>query len=119
LIVCRSLWSPSPALNWSERFRLRHDDLDIRPELNPWLGALFVSPQWRGRVVGSSLMRRAAEEAARLKIPRLFLWTSSAEGLYLKLNWEAIERTGYCGQRIVIMQKNTEESRSRQLENTR
>jgi GNAT superfamily N-acetyltransferase len=91
---------------------LKHNDLDIRPEIDPWLGALFVTPEWRGRGVGSSLMRRAVEEAARLRIPRLFLWTSSAEGLYRKLGWSAIERTDYCGQRIVIMRKDTNEGRT-------
>jgi hypothetical protein len=39
-----------------------------------------------------------------LKLPELFLWTSSAEALYLKLGWQPVERTDYCGKRIVIMQ---------------
>jgi predicted N-acetyltransferase YhbS len=83
---------------------LKCNDLDIRPEHDPWLGALFVIPKWRGRGIGSVLCQRAVEEAARLKIPSLFLWTYSAEGLYLKLGWRAIEHADYCGQRIVIME---------------
>jgi GNAT superfamily N-acetyltransferase len=85
---------------------LKDDDLDIRPEIKHWLGGLFVVPEWRGRGVGSVLMRQAVEEARRLKVPRLFLWTSSAEGLYLKLGWQPVERTDYCGTRIVIMQND-------------
>jgi GNAT superfamily N-acetyltransferase len=83
---------------------LKFNDLDTRPDIDPWLGALLVLPSWRGRGAGSLLMRRAVEEAARLRIPTLFLWTSSAERLYLKLGWRAIERTDYCGKNIVIMQ---------------
>lgn len=83
---------------------LKHNDLDIRPDYNPWLGAVFVTPKWRGRGVGSLLCQRAVDDARRLKIPRLFLWTSTAEALYLKLGWRAIERTDYCRQRIVIME---------------
>jgi GNAT superfamily N-acetyltransferase len=83
---------------------LKFHDLDTRPDIDPWLGALLVLPSWRGRGVASLLMRRAVEEAARLKIPNLFLWTSSAEGLYLKLGWRPVERTDYCGKSIVIMQ---------------
>ena len=54
--------------------------------------------------MASLLVRRAVEEATRLKIPSLFLWTSTAEALYLKLGWRAIERTDYCGQRILSTQ---------------
>jgi predicted N-acetyltransferase YhbS len=85
---------------------LKKDDLDIRPEIKHWLGGLFVVPQWRGRGVGSMLMREATDKARRLNVPRLFLWTSSAEGLYLKLGWQPVERTDYCGTRIVIMEKD-------------
>jgi GNAT superfamily N-acetyltransferase len=84
---------------------LRYHDLPIRPEISPWLGGLLVMPEWRRRRVASFLMRRAVGEAARLKIPSLFLWTSSAEGLYLKLAWRPIERTDYLGKQIVIMEK--------------
>jgi GNAT superfamily N-acetyltransferase len=83
---------------------LKHNDLDIRPGIDPWLGGVFVVPKWRNRGVASLLVRRAVEEATRLKIPRLFLWTSTAEALYLKLGWRPIERTDFCGQRIVIME---------------
>jgi GNAT superfamily N-acetyltransferase len=86
---------------------LKFHDLDIRPKLDPWLGALFVLPNWRGRGVGSMLMHRAVDEAGRLNLPRLFLWTSSAEALYRKLGWRIVERTDYCGKSIVIMQIET------------
>ncbi|MFL6529257.1 MAG: GNAT family N-acetyltransferase [Chthoniobacterales bacterium] len=83
---------------------LKPQDLEIRPEITPWLGGLFVIPEWRGRGVASLLMHRAVDEAWRLNLPRLFLWTSSAEALYLKLGWRVVERTEYCGKTIVIMQ---------------
>src|SRR5689334_14314131 len=57
---------------------LKHQDLEVRPDITPCLGGLYVTPSWRNRGVGSLLMRRAVEEAARLELPRLFLWTSSA-----------------------------------------
>jgi GNAT superfamily N-acetyltransferase len=85
---------------------LKVSDLDVRPELTPWLGGLFVIPTWRRSGVGSMLMERALEEAKRLKLKRLYLWTSSAESLYLKLGWSEIERCEYCGQQIVVMQCN-------------
>jgi GNAT superfamily N-acetyltransferase len=85
---------------------LKYDDLDIRPEIKIWLGGLFVMPEWRRRGVGSLLMQRALEAATRLHLEKLFLWTSSAESLYLKLGWRPVERLDYCGNRIVIMERN-------------
>lgn len=83
---------------------LKPQDLEIRPELTPWLGGLFVVTEWRRRGVGSLLMQTAVEEARRLRLEKLLLWTSSAEAMYLKLGWRPIERVDYCGKRIVIMQ---------------
>ena len=89
---------------------LMTQDLPIRPEITPWLAGVFVLPEWRQRGVASLLVRRALEEVRRLKLPTLFLWTSSAEALYLKHGWRPLERTEYCGKRIVIMQLETNET---------
>ena len=48
-------------------------------------------------------MGRAVAEARRLQLNNLYLWTSSAESLYLKLGWELRERTGSCEKEIAIM----------------
>jgi GNAT superfamily N-acetyltransferase len=85
---------------------LKFHDMDTRPDLDPWLGGLLVLPEWRKRGVGTMLMRRAMEEARRLKVPRLYLWTSSAEALYRKLGWQVLERTEYYGKEAVVMQRD-------------
>lgn len=89
---------------------LKYYDLDIRPDIKIWLGGLFVMPEWRRRGVGSLLMERAMEAAKRLNLEKLFLWTSSAENLYLKLGWRPVERLDYCDSQIVIMEKNLTEA---------
>ena len=83
---------------------LKFHDMDTRPDLDPWLGGLFVLPKWRNRGVGTTLMRRATEEACRLNVLRLYLWTHTAEGLYHKLGWQVVERTNYFGKEAVVMQ---------------
>jgi GNAT superfamily N-acetyltransferase len=83
---------------------LKFHDMDTRPDLDPWLGGLLVLPEWRNRGVGTMLMHRATEEARRLNVPRLYLWTHSAEQLYDKLGWEVVERTNYFGKEAVVMQ---------------
>jgi GNAT superfamily N-acetyltransferase len=83
---------------------LKFHDMDTRPDLDPWLGGLLVLPEWRNRGVGTMLMRRATEEARRLNVPRLYLWTHSAERLYHKLGWQVVERSKYFGKEAVVMQ---------------
>jgi GNAT superfamily N-acetyltransferase len=83
---------------------LKYHDMDTRPDLDPWLGALLVLPEWRNHGVGTMLMHRATEEARRLKVPRLYLWTHSAERLYRKLGWQVVERSDYFGKEAVVMQ---------------
>lgn len=82
---------------------LKFHDLDTRPNLDPWLGALLVLPQWREQGIATMLMQRAVETAGKLNLEELYLWTHSAEGLYLKLGWQVVERTQYCGKQIVVM----------------
>jgi GNAT superfamily N-acetyltransferase len=83
---------------------LKYHDMDTRPDLDPWLGGLLVLPEWRNHGVGTMLMYRATEEARRLKVPRLYLWTHSAERLYRKLGWQVVERSDYFGKEAVVMQ---------------
>lgn len=83
---------------------LKFHDMDTRPDLDPWLGGLLVLPQSRNRGIGTMLMHRATEEARRLKIPRLYLWTATAESLYRKLGWRVLDRSQYFGLEAVVME---------------
>jgi len=83
---------------------LKFHDMDTRPDLDPWLGGLLVLPEWRNRGMGTTLMRRATEEARRLNVSQLYLWTHTAEGLYYKLGRQVVERTNYFGKKSVVMQ---------------
>ena len=83
---------------------LKFHDMDTRPDLDPWLGGLLVLPEWRNRGVGTILMHRATEEARRLNVPQLYLWTHTAEALYHRLGWQLVERTNYFGKEAAVMQ---------------
>ena len=85
---------------------LKFHDLDTRPDLDPWLGGLFVLPEYRNRGVGTLLMDRASVEARRLSISRLYLWTHTAERLYHRLGWQLVERADYFGKSAVVMEMN-------------
>ncbi len=80
-------------------------DISNRSELSPWLAAVFVLPEQRGRGTGSRLVEAAERVAGQLGVPQLFLFTHDREGFYARLGWEAFERTRYRGQAVVIMVK--------------
>lgn len=62
------------------------------PHYAPRLGLLYVTPEHRGRGLGSALTRRIEAEAARLGHRRLYLYATDAEGLYARLGWRVVER---------------------------
>jgi predicted N-acetyltransferase YhbS len=50
-------------------------DSRARPDLTPWLAALYVAPEHRGKGIGEALVRRLIAEAARLGCTEMFLET--------------------------------------------
>lgn len=57
---------------------IAHDN-SKRPELTPWLAALVVVRKYRGRGIGSALVRRLLTEASRLGISALYLGTDTPD----------------------------------------
>ncbi len=78
-------------------------NMDGRPELSPWLAALWVRPEYRGRGVGAALARRCEEEARRLGVRRLYLYTEAAAGFYTRLGWSVLSCEQYEGECVVVM----------------
>lgn len=78
-------------------------DMQTRMELAPWLAGVFVGEAYRRRGIGAQLVRRIMEEAQRLKVPILYLYTVHSEKFYATLGWKKIERTSYLEHDVVIM----------------
>jgi GNAT superfamily N-acetyltransferase len=81
-------------------------DMDERPELTPWLAGVYVVADRRGRGLATALINRVEQEAAALGVPRLYLYTPSAEGLYERLGWQLFERCDHLGTAVTIMSKD-------------
>lgn len=60
-----------------------NDDED-HPEWHPWLAGLVVAAAWRGRGLGSALVRALLAHASRLGVPRVYFGTDGP-GFYTRL----------------------------------
>ncbi len=80
-------------------------DMDTRPDLSPWLAAVYVAPSYRKRGIGSALVKAVEGAAHKLRIGRLYLFTPDQERFYARLGWSVLERVEYWNQTVVIMEK--------------
>jgi N-acetylglutamate synthase-like GNAT family acetyltransferase len=68
-------------------------DLVERPQLTPWVAAVWVEPQARRRGVGAALVNRATQDCFALGVGRVYLCARpQRSGFYERLSWTVIER---------------------------
>lgn len=79
-------------------------DMDTRMEFFPWLASVYVTPEFRNRGVGSSLVQRVVEEAKVLGFRTLYLFTPDRESFYVRLGWSLLEHTKYRGCLVTLME---------------
>ncbi len=84
-------------------------DMANHPEWSPWLAGTYVTPSRRGQGVAGALVRHAVGKVAAMGVPRLYLYTESARGLYERLGWYPIAEEDYEGQPVTIMTIATHE----------
>ena len=81
-------------------------DMDTHPDLSPWLGSVFVPPQFRRRGIGERLCRRVMAEAERLGVGTLYLFTEDRAPFYQRMGWEAFSVETYLGEEVTLMKLN-------------
>jgi len=84
---------------------LKVHDMDTHLHLSPWLAGLYVARTWRGRGIGSALVRAMEEKAQELEVGHLYLYTPDSESFYASLDWRLLERVPYHGSTVAVMEK--------------
>ena len=80
-------------------------DVKDRLELSPWLAAVYVPPEHRGKGIGAKLVKSIELLSAQLDVEKLYLFTPDREAFYASMNWTVLERTRYREKDVVIMAK--------------
>ena len=80
-------------------------DLAARPDLTPWLAGVIVLPGFQGRGHAATLVRQVEGFARDAGVPVLWLYTTAAEGLYLRLGWERVGLEPDHGREVALMRR--------------
>jgi N-acetylglutamate synthase-like GNAT family acetyltransferase len=80
-------------------------DMSTRPELSPWLAAVYVVPAYRTQGIGTQLVQASERVAGELGVPRLYLFTPDRMTFYARLGWEVLEPDVYRNEPVTIMTK--------------
>lgn len=81
-------------------------DMESRPELSPWLAAVFVRTDMRKQGIGGALVQAIEQQAIEQGIATLYLFTPDKRGFYQRMNWQFREETEYRGEQVTIMAKD-------------
>lgn len=81
------------------------DDLEGRPEVNPWLAGLYIESSQRDHGYALLLIEHVEQRARENGVKQLSLYTSEAVGLYRKAGWEEFEHFQRHEKKFSIMRK--------------
>jgi GNAT superfamily N-acetyltransferase len=72
---------------------LDHDvDTERRPDLTPWVAAVYVIPEARRQGIGEKLVSQATAFAQSKGFNTVYLWTTDRRNWYERLGWQLLEQ---------------------------
>nr|WP_298998343.1 GNAT family N-acetyltransferase [uncultured Allomuricauda sp.] len=72
---------------------------------SPWIALMFTKPGIRGKGLGGKLLEEIELVAQKQGFGKVYLFTHSAESLYLRKGWNEIDRYQIKGKNVVVMDK--------------
>ena len=79
------------------------DDMDTHMDLSPWLASVYVVPEARRQGIGEALCLAVMEDAQRLNMGTLYLYTPDQARLYARLGWRTLAEEDYHGESVTLM----------------
>lgn len=79
------------------------DALPDAEEPGPWVAAVFVNPEYRGRAIGKQLVNEAVRRARELGHSDVYLYTRNVAHWYETFGWERVRETYVHHKPITIM----------------
>lgn len=80
-------------------YQFLYCDLEVRPDIYPWLANVYVEKERRGRGFGRKLLESVRDSAARnTDFEYLYLFTAH-NGLYEKYGWEFVSEIDTFGKK--------------------
>jgi N-acetylglutamate synthase-like GNAT family acetyltransferase len=87
------------------------EDLESHRHLSPWLASVFVPTEYRSKGIGSALCREIIEEARRIGLHELFLFTPDRASFYHELGWQDFDRAIEKSKEVVVMRYQLDTTR--------
>ena len=84
---------------------LRSDTVAAGPAPGPWLAALWVNTEHRGRGIGAKLIAAAERTAADLGLTELYATTSTAVRLFRRAGWTEVEEYDRAGEQLSLFHR--------------
>jgi RimJ/RimL family protein N-acetyltransferase len=81
---------------------LREQALQTLPEYQPGLGGLWVAEGYRGRGIGTELVRAGMNAAWELGFDRVYTATTTASGILTRLGWKLIQTVFHDDEQLML-----------------
>jgi GNAT superfamily N-acetyltransferase len=85
---------------------LKASDMDILPELTPWLSSVFVHPDYRGQGVATALVAEIEKIARQQGFARIHVFNPITQGVFEKMGWSVLQTVQYGGKELGILVKD-------------
>ena len=84
-----------------------HEMAEAYPDLEHWLGGVYVAKAHRGKGIATKLVKRIIEIAPQHGVTRLYLQTLALDGgLYARLGWKPLEQHHGPQHVVLVMEKD-------------
>lgn len=84
---------------------LKASDMEILPELTPWLSSVFVPPDYRGQGVATALVAEIEKIARQHGFTKIHVFNPITQGIFEKMGWSVLQTVQYGGKELGILVK--------------